>query len=146
MAVHDRLAREYATGGDSELRNSLESLHHELLGSSFHLLDSDRRLKFVEQLDEIGRTLSYWHHEHRRAVNVFRLAVQLDPEHAYGHHYLAYNLDWLAEDAEESNLTTARRFGCNRHTPGSGRAGSATWRLAAGTGRQGLSGTRRSVR
>ena len=68
MAVHDRLAREYAPGGDSELRNSLESLHHELLGSNFHLLDSDRRLKFVEQLDEIGRTLSYRHHEHRRAV------------------------------------------------------------------------------
>ncbi len=101
MAVHDRLAREYAPGGDSELRNSLESLHHELLGSNSHLLDSDRRLKFVEQLDEIGRTLSYRHHEHRRAVNVFRLAVQLDPEHAYAHHYLAYNLDWLAEETED---------------------------------------------
>src|SRR5208283_4349762 len=30
--------------------------------------------------------------------------------------------------------------------PGSGRAGSATWRLAAGNGRQGLSGTRPSAR
>jgi len=100
-AVHDRLAREYAPGGDSELRNALESLHHELLGSSFHLVDSDRRLKFVEQLDEIGRTLSHQNHDHRAAVNVFRLAVELEPEHAYAHHYLAYNLDWLGEDAEE---------------------------------------------
>jgi len=100
-AVHDRLVREYAPGGDSELRNSLESLHHELLGSNFHLLDSDRRLKFVEQLDEIGRSLSYQNHDHRAAVNVFRLAVQLEPEHSYAHHYLGYNLDWLAEGAEE---------------------------------------------
>ena len=32
---------------------------------------------------------------------MFRLAVQLEPEHAYAHHYLAYNLDWLAEETED---------------------------------------------
>ena len=36
--------------------------------------------------------------------NVFRLAVQLDPEHAYAHHYLAYNLDWLAEETRRSRV------------------------------------------
>ena len=114
MAVHDRLAQEYEIDGVTELRHPLESLHHEMLGESFHHLDPDARLKlveellkshgrlkFVEQLDEIGRTLSYQNHDHRAAVNVFRLAVRLDPEHVYAHHYLAYNLDWLAEDAEE---------------------------------------------
>ena len=48
-------------------------------GIDFHHLDSDARLKlveellkshgrlkFVEQLDEIGRTLSYRNHDHRR--------------------------------------------------------------------------------
>jgi len=85
-----------------------------MLGERFHHLDpaaclnfveellkSPGRLKFVEQLDEIGRSLSYRNHDHRSAVNVFRLAVQLEPEHAYAHHYLAYNLDWLAEETED---------------------------------------------
>jgi tetratricopeptide (TPR) repeat protein len=114
MAVHDQLAIEYEIESDTDLRDPLERLHHEMLGESFHHLDSDARLKFVEellkshgrlkfveQLDEIGRTLSYKNFDHRSAVNVFRLAVQLVPEHAYAHHYLAYNLDWLAEETED---------------------------------------------
>ena len=114
MAVHDRLALEYEIESDTDLRDPLECLHHEMLGERFHHLDpaarlkfveellkSPGRLKFVEQLDEIGRSLSYRNHDHRSAVNVFRLAVQLEPEHAYAHHYLAYNLDWLAEETED---------------------------------------------
>ncbi|HKM55339.1 MAG TPA: hypothetical protein VJY33_18180, partial [Isosphaeraceae bacterium] len=111
---HDQLAIEYEIESDTELRDPLECLHHEMLGQTFHRLDSHAglkfveellkspgRLKFMEQLDEIGRTLSYKNFDHRSAVNVFRLAVQLDPDHAYAHHYLAYNLDWLAEEAED---------------------------------------------
>ncbi|MGO9465694.1 MAG: hypothetical protein ACLQIB_18145 [Isosphaeraceae bacterium] len=143
MAVHDRLAQEYADDGDSDLRNSLESLHHELLGSSFHLMASDRRIRFKEQLDAIGRTLSYRHHQHPRAVKVFRLAVQLDPEHAYAHHYLAYNLDWLAENTEalESHYRRAidlqpthpwfwSRWICYLATRGRGAEAKAQWHEA----------------
>ena len=48
-----------------------------------------------------GGTLSRVYHAHRQAASLFRLAVQIDPNHAYGQHYLAFNLDWLAEEAQE---------------------------------------------
>jgi tetratricopeptide (TPR) repeat protein len=101
MSAHDRLKDEYLDDGNASLRNSLESLHHDLLGTTPHLLESDPRLQFVEQLDGIGRTRSRVYHEHRQAASIFRLAVRLDPNHAYGHHYLAFNLDWLAEETHE---------------------------------------------
>jgi len=101
MSAHDRLKDEYRDDRNASLRNSLESLHHDLLGTTPNLLESDTRLQFVEQLDGIGRTRSRVYHEHRQAAWLFRLAVQLDPNHAYGHHYLAFNLDWLAEEAHE---------------------------------------------
>ncbi len=34
-------------------------------------------------------------------MEVFRLALQIDSRIAYSHHYLAFNLDWLAEHPEE---------------------------------------------
>ena len=104
---------------------------------------SDRRIRFKEQLDAIGRTLSYRHHQHPRAVKVFRLAVQLDPEHAYAHHYLAYNLDWLAENTEalESHYRRAidlqpthpwfwSRWICYLATRGRGAEAKAQWHEA----------------
>ena len=30
---------------------------------------------------------------------LFRIVLRLDPERAYSHHYLAFNLDWFAEEA-----------------------------------------------
>jgi len=101
IKVHDRLKSEYCSEDSASPRDGLESLHHELLGTPTRLRDTDVRLQFVEQLDEIGRTLSHFHHEHRRAAELFRLAVRLAPEHAYSHHYLAFNLDWLAEEARD---------------------------------------------
>ena len=35
---------------------------------------------------------------------MFRLALEFDPEHPYSHHYLAFNLDWLAQEAREVEL------------------------------------------
>lgn len=105
MAIHDRLASEYSLVGNSQLRDFVESLHHGLLGANAsRFQESDPRLQFVEQLDEIGRTLSFVHGEHTRAASIFRLAVGLDSEHAYSHHYLAFNLDWLAEESTEVEL------------------------------------------
>jgi hypothetical protein len=95
---------QYPLGDGSSLRGQLESLHHELLSGHAFFLESDARLRFVEQVHDIGRTLSYVHHEHRRAAELFRLALQFDPDHPYSHHYLAFNLDWLAEQADEVEL------------------------------------------
>lgn len=100
-ALHQLLSNEYMPRRGTTYRGDLESLHHELLGDGTTLSDSDERLRFVEQLHEIGRTLSYVHHEHRRAADLFRLALKFDPDHPYSHHYLAFNLDWLAEQSSE---------------------------------------------
>ncbi|MCY2994680.1 MAG: hypothetical protein NTY19_43485 [Planctomycetota bacterium] len=99
--VHSRLKDEYPLGNGAAFRNRLESLHHEILGGDAVPSDSDGRLCCVEQLHEIGRTLSHVHHDHRRAVEVFRLALSLDGDHPYSHHYLGFNLDWLAEQPDE---------------------------------------------
>jgi tetratricopeptide (TPR) repeat protein len=98
--VHQTL-RDMHPEGATSVRLELESLRHEVFSGAWFLSPSDHRLRCVEQLHEIGRTLSYVHREHARAVEVFRLALQLDSRVAYSHHYLAFNLDWLAERPEE---------------------------------------------
>ncbi len=72
-----------------------------MLGGNPDFADSDARLHFVEQLHEIGRTLSYVHRDHERAADLFRIALRFDASHSYSHHYLAFNLDWLATSSED---------------------------------------------
>ncbi len=100
-AWHRRLKAEYPLQIDTTLRDQLESLHHDLLGGNPNFADADARLHFVEQLHEIGRTLSYVHRHHERAAELFRIALRFDADHSYSHHYLAFNLDWLARNSEE---------------------------------------------
>ena len=95
-AVHRLLKGAYPVGGQGTFRDELESLHHDLLSGVASLDALDERFRFVEQLHEIGRTLSYVHHDHCLAVKLFRLALKFDVNHPYSHHYLAFNLDWLA--------------------------------------------------
>jgi hypothetical protein len=99
--AHQRLQQEYLPNQAPAFRDQLEWFHHELLGGTGLPKPSDQRLRFVEQLHELGRTLSYVFHEHQRAADLFRLALEFDPDHPYSHHYLAFNLDWLAKDANE---------------------------------------------
>ncbi len=99
-SVHDRLAAYYAHPDGAPLRDRWESLHHMLLGAGGEFGGSYESWVSAELLAEVGRTLSYEEHEHRGAVTIFQFAVRLDPTHAYSHHYLAFNLDWLAEEAE----------------------------------------------
>jgi tetratricopeptide (TPR) repeat protein len=99
--THQRLHQEFLSAPATSFRDQLEWLHHELLGSTAAPSPGDPRLRFVEQLHELGRTLSYGFHEHRRAADLFRLALEFDPDHPYSHHYLAFNLDWLAQDTRE---------------------------------------------
>lgn len=93
--THRALKSQYTTGS---YRAELESLHHDILGGSGKPRKNDHRLRFVEQLHAIGRTISRDYHEHERAVRIFDFALSLDPQDSYSHHYKAYNLDWLARE------------------------------------------------
>jgi tetratricopeptide (TPR) repeat protein len=48
---------------------------------------------FVDQLDLLGKSLSYDFNDFDGAVRVFRRAIEVDKDDDYAHHYLAYNLD-----------------------------------------------------
>ena len=104
LNTHDRLQNEYARKLDASLRVGLESLHHELLGTARQLMQPDERICFPEQLDEIGRTLSYVDRDHSRAAEIFRFSISLNSRRAYSHHYLAFNLDWEAKNALEVEM------------------------------------------
>ena len=73
-AVHDLLKGTYSNSDTASPRDRLESLHHELLGPSSSLLDSDARIQFVEQLEEIGHTLSRSHDHPRPSRGAKRTA------------------------------------------------------------------------
>jgi len=60
----------------------------------------DREPYFADQLDMLGKTLSYEFHRYGQAADVFERALQMDDGDDYAHHYLAYNLDRLGRDAE----------------------------------------------
>lgn len=98
--AHERLAREYEAANADRPRDAMESLHHAILGGAEASV-AGSRVQFAEQLHAIGRTLSYIHREHRRAAELFRLSLEFAPDQAYGHHYLAFNLDWLAEEQDQ---------------------------------------------
>lgn len=100
--VHNRLYDLVnQTPAGTSFRADLESLHHGVLSNQIQQIGEESRLHFVEQLHEIGRSLSYVFRNHQKAAEVFRLALNLDSDNAYSHHYLAFNLDWDAKAAEE---------------------------------------------
>lgn len=96
-SVHDTL---FSITTDQQVgvswRRDVEALYHGVLSRRIADAGADDRLHFIEQLHEIGRSLSYMHHQHDKAAEVFRIAVSLDQDNAYSHHYLAFNLDWQA--------------------------------------------------
>lgn len=90
---------------DAEHRDSGEALPTALDGFFYAaragdpgLLDRDPY--FADQLDMLGKTLSYELHRYGQAADVFERALQMDDGDDYAHHYLAYNLDRLGRDAE----------------------------------------------
>ena len=70
----------------------LEAFHHATATGDVELVD-DCRVFFVDQLDALGRWLSYEEHKYSAAVDVFRRSLAWDGDDDYAHHYLAYNLD-----------------------------------------------------
>jgi len=58
------------------------------------------RLGFIEELDALGRSLSEHWRRRGEAAQVFEQVLSIDPDHAYAHHYLAYNLDIEGRDPD----------------------------------------------
>jgi tetratricopeptide (TPR) repeat protein len=101
VEVHTQLFKlvESTQSGQS-LADDLEYLNHWSLSADRTLSPDNDRIHFVEQLHEIGYALSYRHRQHHKAVEVYRLALGFDDTNARSHHYLAFNLDWIAEDED----------------------------------------------
>ena len=101
IATHRRLSEYYASKIDAKgpayRGRQLEAFHHASQVGDPETLNTFRPL-FVDQLNKLGRTLSKEVRNFAAAADVFRRAVQWDDQNDYGHHYLAYNIDWLAND------------------------------------------------
>ena len=82
------------------LVDDMEYLNHWALSGDNTISPDNERIHFVEQLHEIGYELSYRYRMHPKAVEVYRLALGFDETNARTHHYLAFNLDWDAEEPE----------------------------------------------
>jgi len=90
---------------DAEQRDSGEALPTALDGFYYAARAGDPKLLdrdpyFADQLDMLGKTLSYELHRYEQAADVFERALKMDDGDDYAHHYLAYNLDRLGRDAE----------------------------------------------
>jgi tetratricopeptide (TPR) repeat protein len=85
------------------IRHEMEEVHHLThAGDASALLA--RSLYFVEQYDALGKVMGKRGvDEHapallRHAVKAYERALEHDADDSYAHHYLAFNLDVLAED------------------------------------------------
>lgn len=100
--VHRALLDDISSQSVSDsLAGDLEYLNHWALCEGNQLSTDNERIHFVDQLHEIGAALSYRYSKYEKAIEVYRLALGFDAEDARSHHYLAFNLDWIAEKPEE---------------------------------------------
>jgi hypothetical protein len=105
------------------VREELEEIHQLTeAGDAAALLD--RSLQFVEQYDALGKSLSLSalrapreqrekkESLRRDAVRAYERAIGHDDQHAYAHHYIAYNLDILGIETErvEREYVAARKL------------------------------------
>lgn len=98
--IHGELFNEFRKTTSSSLRADVEIFHHGVLSTQIQPSEDSDYFHFVHQLLETGRSLSYVHHQHRQAAEVFKLALQFDPGSGYAHHYYAFNLDWNGEEQD----------------------------------------------
>lgn len=91
----------------SSIRYELEELHH-LTQLNDAAAIFARSVYFVDTYDALGKRLGQLgvraHGDDQRrlfesAVTAYQRSLDLDDTDAYAHHYLAYNIDWLATDA-----------------------------------------------
>jgi tetratricopeptide (TPR) repeat protein len=106
--VHRQLALHYSArfnqrhqaGDPRALLDEIEAFHHATM-SGDDALAASLRPYFAAQLDALGRTLSRDFKKYRQAAGVFERACRWEPTDDYAHHYLAYNLDIVAERTTE---------------------------------------------
>jgi tetratricopeptide (TPR) repeat protein len=94
----ERFEKRQQAGDPNALLDEMEAFHHASLSGDSELLD-ELHPYFADQLDALGRTLSRDFKRYREAAKVFQRACTWEPEDDYAHHYLAFNLDILAEGA-----------------------------------------------
>ncbi len=118
VAVHTQLFKlvESTNSGES-LADDLEYLTHWSLSADRTITPDNNRIHFVEQLHEIGYALSYRHRQHYKAVEVYRLALGFDDTNARSHHYLAFNLDWNAEEQDRVEFHYSKAIEYNPQHP-----------------------------
>ncbi len=84
----------------SALRHEMEYVHHLTEAGDVETLLSEKfSLFFSTQYDALGKSLSY-KKRYDKAVLAYERAIEHNPKDWYGHHYLAYNLDILAQDPD----------------------------------------------
>ncbi len=147
-AEHGQLSEQYralataVTDISKRCLYEMEGFHHGVLrGDPTQPIQGEPF--FVDQLHAAGAALSYVFHDHRSAAVVFERAVALDPNDDYGHHYLAFNLDWLASDIDRVDWHYRQAIELNREHPwwwsrwicflvtiGRGRHAQVAWRDA----------------
>ncbi len=93
--VQQNLTRHYL-GNNASLADATEAFFHATEAGDDYLV-SQAQPFFVEQFHLRGRSLSK-QKRYGEAAEVFRQAVELDPNDDYAHHYRAFNLDVIAED------------------------------------------------
>jgi tetratricopeptide (TPR) repeat protein len=120
ITTHRRLSEYYASkigsNGAAYRCRQLEAFHH---ASQVGEPDTLKRFRplFVDQLNKLGRTLSKEARNFAAAAEVFRLAIQWDDHNDYAHHYLAYNVDWLANDPGLAETEYRRALEVNPEHP-----------------------------
>lgn len=112
LASYYRTSTLASPGGG--LLSGMESLFYAARAGATELLD---RPFFADQLDLLGKTLSYELCDFGGAADVFARATELDPNDDYAHHYLAYNLDLLGREAERVERHYRRAVELNSQHP-----------------------------
>lgn len=122
MQSHARIAQFH----ESQL-NSLRSSNKAALLAEYRGYDQNARAGlasiervshfFVSQLHVWGRCLSRDLKQHEQAAQVFDIAIGEDPLDDYGHHYKAYNLDYIAKDENASETHYCKAIELNARHP-----------------------------
>ena len=123
QSAHDSFAEYFRTRCDavgasqfSPLEDAFEGFHH-AASAGRPSASQDFAPIFNEQLHIQGRALSKQCGNHAAAASVFEEAIRRDNSDDYAHHYLAYNLDWLAADEDRSDHEYLRAIELNRKHP-----------------------------
>ncbi|HMJ02808.1 MAG TPA: hypothetical protein VK506_07695 [Conexibacter sp.] len=98
-------------GSGDALLTGMESCYYAARSGMRELVK--QRAYFVDQLDLLGKTLSYELKDYAAAAEVFAASVAIDDRDDYAHHYLAYNLDRLGRESERVEHHYARAVELN---------------------------------